>query len=69
MVGQILRWIAAASEVGWRNKENETKISFQSCGKRTSELEMTTGKNQSKIQIILYAKNHTTQCSCKLQVL
>jgi hypothetical protein len=46
--GKILGWIAASS----RSKENETKISFQSSGKRTSELEMTTEENQYKIQII-----------------
>ncbi|XP_023709390.2 uncharacterized protein LOC111865524 [Cryptotermes secundus] len=49
MKGKIFGWNAAAREVGWRSKENETKISFQSCGKRTSELEMTTGDNESKI--------------------
>jgi hypothetical protein len=26
MKGKILGWIAAASEVGWRSKENKTKI-------------------------------------------
>jgi hypothetical protein len=31
MKGKILGWIAAASEVVWTSKENETKISFQSC--------------------------------------
>jgi hypothetical protein len=59
MKGKILGWIAAASEVGWRSIENETKILFQCCGNRTSELEMTTGGNQSEIQVILYARNHT----------
>jgi hypothetical protein len=53
--GKILGWIAAAR----RSKENETKISFQSCGKRTSELEMTTEENQTEIQAILYGKSHT----------
>jgi hypothetical protein len=51
--------IASASEVGWRSKENESKISFHSYGKRMSELEMTIKKNQTEIQIILYAKSHT----------
>jgi hypothetical protein len=56
MKGKNLGWTAAASEVGWRSKENETKkISFQCCGNRASELEMTTGENQSKSQVILYA--------------
>jgi hypothetical protein len=54
-----LGWIAAASEVAWRSKENETNISFQSCGNRTSELEMRTGENHIGIQVILYAKIHT----------
>jgi hypothetical protein len=45
--------------VGWRSKENETKISFQSCGKRASKLEMTTEGNQTGIQVILYAETHT----------
>jgi hypothetical protein len=31
MKGRISGWIAAASEVGWRSKENKTKISFQCC--------------------------------------
>jgi hypothetical protein len=58
---QVTPWISAASEVGWRSKENETKISFQSCGKRIFKLEMTTGENQTEIQVILYAKatHHT----------
>jgi hypothetical protein len=66
MKGKILGWIAAASEVCWRSEENETKIPFQSCGNRTSELEMPTGENQSEIQVILNDKDHTphtTQCS------
>jgi hypothetical protein len=69
MKEKILGWIAAASEVGWRSKENENKISSQSCGNRISELEMTTAENQSEIQVILHAKSHaphTTQCSKKL---
>jgi hypothetical protein len=61
MKGKILGWIAAASQVVWRSKENETKISFQSCGNRTSELEITTGEHHIEIQIILYAESHTPQ--------
>jgi hypothetical protein len=56
---KVTPWISAASEVGWRSKENETKMSFRSCGKWTFELEMTTGENQTGIQVILYAKSHT----------
>jgi hypothetical protein len=41
-----------------RSKENETKI-FQSHGKRTSVLEMTTEEIQTEIQIVLYGKSHT----------
>jgi hypothetical protein len=52
---KILGWTAAAR----RSKENETKISFQSCGKRTSQLEITTEENQTEIQAILYGKGHT----------
>jgi cytidine deaminase len=58
-----------ANEVGWRSKENETKIPFQSCGNRASELQMTTGENQSEIQVILNDeghKPHTTPCGNKL---
>jgi hypothetical protein len=59
MKGKVLGWIPAASEVGWRSKENETKISFQFCGNRASELEMTTGENDTEIHVILCAKRHT----------
>jgi hypothetical protein len=55
--------------VGWRSEENETKIPFQSCGNGASELKMTTGENQSEIQVILNDEGHTphtTQCSNKL---
>ena len=48
---KILGWNAAASEMGWRSKENETKISFQSCKNNASELEMTTEVNQSEIKV------------------
>jgi hypothetical protein len=42
-----------------RSKENETKISFQSHGKRTSMLEMTPEEIQTEIQIVSYGKSHT----------
>jgi hypothetical protein len=59
MKWKILGWIAAASGVGTKSEENETKISFESCRKRTSDLEMTTGESQIEIQVILHAKSHT----------
>jgi hypothetical protein len=59
MKWKILGCIAAANGVDTKNEENETKISFQSYRKRTSDLEMTTGESQTEIQVILYAKSHT----------
>jgi hypothetical protein len=44
--------------VGWRSKENKTKISFQCCWNRASELEKTTGENQSEIRMSR-ATHHT----------
>jgi hypothetical protein len=75
MKGKIRDGLQLAIEVGWRSKENETKIPFQSCGNRASELQMTTGENQSKIQVILNDEGHTphtthtTRCSNKLVLL
>jgi hypothetical protein len=56
---KVTHWIAAASEVGWRSKENETKISLQSCGKRAFELEMTIGENQNQNSGNFICKSHT----------
>jgi hypothetical protein len=63
-VERIMKWkilgcIAAASGVGTKSEENKTEVSFQSCRKKTSDLEMTTGERQTKIQVILYAKSRT----------
>ena len=40
-------------------KKMKTKISFQSCRKKTPVLEMTTEENQPEIQIVSYGKSHT----------
>jgi hypothetical protein len=40
-------------------KENETKISFQSHGKRTSVLDVTTEEIQTEIQVVLCGKSRT----------